>query len=260
MSTAIRNSTQALSQAQEPLLLKLDRWEAAIVDVAVKIVVWLMPFFTAILLTLALQAALGLALWAAIVGAAVIELMGLAAMHTMMGYFYEWKGEQPAKVNFLLTAGCVLGYIASAFTIALFIKLPPEVTIQDVSLSEVGKMLVPPLAVILSMLSALIGSIRASTYKSRVLGVGQKQIIRKPTSRPSGGPVRKRPDLRQTNDESLANLEQANEVRQPAQADYDLAYQLKYVEGLTWPQVAEQLGRSESTAKRWAGQGRNGVN
>jgi hypothetical protein len=259
MSTAIRNSTQALPQAQEPLLLKLDRWEAAIVDVAVKIVVWLMPFFTAILLTLALQAALGLALWAAIVGAAVMELMGLAAMHTMMGYFYEWKGEQPAKVNFLLTAGCVLGYIASAFTIALLIKLPPEVTVQDVSLSEVGKMLVPPLAVILSMLSALIGSIRASTYKSRVLGVGQKQTFRKPTSRASK-PVRKRPDLRQTNEERMANLEQANEVRQPAQADYDLAYQLKYVEGLTWPQVAEQLGRSESTAKRWAGQGRNGVN
>lgn len=64
-------------------------------------------------------------------------------------------------------------------------------------------------------------------------------------------PVRKRPN-ELSPEERLANLQAANDARQPTQADYNYAKWLKDGQGMTWPEVAEEIDRSESTAKRWA--------
>lgn len=226
----------------KPFILRLDEWEATAVEIVVKLMTWLMPAFTMILLAHALAGILGLDPLSAWFGAAVIELIGLGFMHTAMTYFHAWRGRLTDQVNFYLTAGCVVAYAVTAFTIALVIKLPGD-------WSLVGKTLVPALAVILSMLSALVGSVRASTYKTALLKTGLPQpVTRSPRtlSLPKVDPVNNQPDDPVTH--TLADL-----AHQSDQAGYERVTHLR-AEGLTWSQIATNLNISESTAKRWAKQ------
>ncbi len=255
---------------QEPLILKLDRWEATIVDFVVKAVVWLTPTFTAILLYQALRNALTLDVAPAIIGAAVIELAGLAFMHSMMAYFYEWKGEQPAKVNFFITLACVIGYTVTALVIALVVKFPNDVMLtKSVSLSDAGKIIVPALAVILSMQSALVGAVRASTMKARLLHreqqPGQKEsksgqiranAMSSSTARRSSEQNRekpagsaKRPD-EQSADERRAHLDRANEQRELTITERRAAVEELLNDGRTQQEIAETLGVHPTTVYR----------
>lgn len=74
----------------------------------------------------------------------------------------------------------------------------------------------------------------------------EKRQLKRPT------PVKRKP-TEQSADERANNLALANAARQPSQDDFDRAAAQR-AEGLTWHAVAEALGISESTAKRWAAQ------
>lgn len=81
----------------------------------------------------------------------------------------------------------------------------------------------------------------------------EMKLLRKEKSA-ANGPIKKSP--REMDEaERLANLDYANQARQPTQTGYDLAARLR-AEGLTWPEVAQEIDRSPSTAKRWAAMAR----
>lgn len=224
----------------KPFILRLDEWEAVAVEIVVKLMTWMMPGFTMVLLAHALSTVLGLDPVVAWFGAITIELIGLVFMHTAMNYFHAWR-QLSNQVNFWVTAGCVAIYAVTAFTIALVIKLPGE-------WSQIGKTLVPALAVILSMLSALVGSVRASTYKTSLHRdlTPQKSDPVTRSKKTRREPVTVQPNEPITH--ALADL-----VAQSDQAGSERVAHLR-AEGLTWSQIAADLNISESTAKRWAKQ------
>ncbi|MCB0195552.1 MAG: hypothetical protein KDJ65_26620 [Anaerolineae bacterium] len=218
------------------ILNHFDEAETIIIEFATKLTVWLAPITAGVLIVIALTSPpLNYPLPVAILIATVVELSGLAFTATALRFFFDWYGAAPPVVSFAITTICTIVYLITALLAVLVAKIAPQFG---------GVM--PALLVILSVSSAVVASVRSSTQRTELTAKPKR------TRRRTAATSRKPPSA-QSPDERQVNLDRANEARQPTQADYNRAAHLK-AEGLTWDEVGEAIGRSGSTAKRWAAQ------
>ncbi|MCB0165593.1 MAG: hypothetical protein KDI79_15285 [Anaerolineae bacterium] len=217
------------------ILTRFDEAETIIIEFATKLTVWLAPITAGVLIVLALTSPpLNYPLSVAILIATVVELSGLAFTATALRFFFAWYGAAPPVVSFAITAICTVVYLVTALLAVLVAKIAPQFG---------GVM--PALLVTLSVSSAVVASVRSSTQRNELTTHSQRRERHKAAT-----PARK-PPAAQSADERQSNLDQANEARQPTRSDYNHAAQLKAA-GLTWDEVGVAIGRSGSTAKRWA--------
>lgn len=226
------------------LLTFLDELEAVGAEVASKLAPWLAPLLSAVVVGRAVMAApFNWPTWLAWLTGGAIELSGIATLNTAL-LLWSYRTEQPddrkpSAIPLALAILCALGYLATALALTVVLKILPGFEV-----------LAYGLFVVLALTSAVNLTLRRD-HMRRVAPKPVKPAVTRPKS--ANGPVKK-PVTQQTPEEARANLERANEARQPTQEDFDRAAMLR-AEGMTWPQVAQALGRSETTAKRWAGLG-----
>lgn len=218
------------------ILQQLDAAEVVAIEALAKIVAWLAPLVTGVLIADALHA-LAYSWPVAILYAFVIEALAVAFISTAAFFFSEWWGRLPAVGAFAVAAVCVIAYVAIALPVVTVIKAAPELG-----------WVVPAGGVVLSLLSGVIVAVRSNWTKYEITHAPKRAARRR--KKTANEPVNK-PVLNQSDDERAANLSRANDARTPSQADYQRAAQLR-AEGLSWPQVGQEIGKSASTAKRWA--------
>lgn len=230
----------------DKLLDLLDSAETVGAEIASKIAPWLAPLLSAIIVSQAVtHAPFAWPIWQSILLGATLELMGLATLSTLM-MLYSYRQRQPddrkpSLFPLVLAGGGVAVYVGTVASITVLLKLPSLAVY-----AETVSVLVYTGILLLAITAAVNLTIRRDHY--RLLNQVTTRKMAQTTRRRR--PVNKRP-ADQTNDERRANLTQANAARQPTQADYNRAAHLRD-EGLTWREVANQIGRSESTAKTWA--------
>lgn len=169
------------------------------------------------------------------VAAFFMVISGLAIYSTTFDIIFNDKLAWPIKV---IAGACALVYTATFAVMVLVLKL--HLTGVPAWVTQLQQMLPFAAMVLLDAASITNLTIRRKTYRVTTPGAtarGSRKTGRKPTE--------------QTNEERLANLDAANASRQPTAADFRRAAQLR-AEGLTWPQIGQEIERSESTAKRWA--------
>lgn len=216
------------------ILQQLDAAEVVAIEGLTKLVAWLAPFVTGVLIADALHA-LNYTWPVAILYAFTVEALAVAFISTAAFFFSEWWGRLPAVGAFAVAAVCVIAYVVIALPVVTIIKAAPDLG-----------WVVPAGGVVLSLLSGVIVAIRSNWTKYAITHATDPT---RPTRRRAS--VRKRP-TEQSPEERAVNRDRANAARTPTQADYDEAARLKAEEGFTWNEVGERIGRSSSTAKRWA--------
>lgn len=221
------------------ILTTLDELEAVGAEIASKLAPWLAPLLSAVVIAEAVMVEpFSWPIWQAVLTGAALELLGIATLSTALMLWSHYQAapadHKPSLIPLGLAALCALAYFGTALVLAVVIKTWPQL----------GPV-VYGLFVVLALVSAVNLSVRRDHY--RRIAPAQR-VSRKRTA---NRPVHKPPRDQSTNDRR-ANLNRANDARQPTQSDYNRAAQLKAA-GYTWSEVGDQIGRSGSTAKRWAG-------
>ena len=231
----------------QTILDHLDSAETIGAEIASKLAPWLAPLLSAVVVGQAvLKPPFSWAMWQAVLLGATLELMGIAVLSTAM-LLYSYRTRQPSDrkppvMPFVLSVGSVAVYALTVASITVALKLPV--------LAGYGEWVIPFVYIgvlLLAIVSAVNLTIRRDHYRL----TQQPKPATKPRKLTAKQTSRKRP-TDQSGDERLANLAAANAKRQPSQADYNRAAHLR-AEGLTWGAVADEIGRSVTTAKAWAG-------
>jgi uncharacterized membrane protein YhaH (DUF805 family) len=222
------------------ILSILDELEALGAEIASKLAPWLAPLLSAVVVGRAvIDAPFSWPVWLAWLTGAAIELSGIATLNTAL-MLWSFRADQPSDkkpsiIPLVLAVVCALGYLITALALTVVLKVLPGFQVVAYGLFA-----------LLALASAVNLTLRRDHVR-RMQGTKKQPITR---TKSGNGPVKKRV-TELTADESRANLELANIARQPTQEDYQRAAMLK-AEGLSWPDVATELNRSVSTAKRWA--------
>ncbi len=158
--------------------------------------------------------------------AVAVELCALSFMHTALSLF-----NQERLVPFGLMLAAIVVYILTIAT----------VTIGHFMWPELARTFTPIALSIIALLSALCASFRAN-YLS-----GDEPV----TASPVDPGVTLDPGQKQAVEPVPVNLNRVDEVPQSPEPTHHQAAQLR-AKGLIWSRIADELGVSLSTAKRWA--------